>query len=105
MCASTPSNMNISKISWPIATKFYLNNHWGGGKGAISFEPDQIRTLVSMATDSSNRVKMGKTLSPLFSIVFYLILFKLAGNENMLQILKVLEFQPDLITNCRVSCP
>ena len=29
---------------------------------AIGFGPDQIRTLVSMATDSSHRVIMGKIL-------------------------------------------
>ena len=32
------------------------------GKGCISFGPDRIRTLVSMATDSSHRVIMGKML-------------------------------------------
>ena len=40
--------------------------HWGGGKAALGFGPDQIRTLVSMTTDSSHRVIMGKTVSPLF---------------------------------------
>ena len=30
------------------------------GKAALGFLTDQIRTLVSMATDSSNRVIMGK---------------------------------------------
>ena len=49
----------------------YLRNHWanrneilsepplGLGKG---FGPDRIGTLVSMATDSSHRVIMGKML-------------------------------------------
>ena len=53
-------NMNISATSRPIATKFYLKHHWGGGKAASGFWPDQIGTLVSMATDSSYRVIMGK---------------------------------------------
>ena len=44
----------------PIAIKFYLKHHWGGGKAALGFGADQIRTLVSMATDSSHRVIMGK---------------------------------------------
>ena len=57
----TISNMNISKTRGPIANKFYLKNHWGGGFGS-----DRIRTLVSMATDSSHRVIMGKTASPRF---------------------------------------
>ena len=35
----------------------------GGGKAALGFGADQIRTLVSMATDSSHRVIMGKRAS------------------------------------------
>ena len=54
--------MNISETSWPIATKFYLNHHWGGGMAALGFGPDRIGTLVSMATDSSHRVIMGNML-------------------------------------------
>ena len=59
---STLSNMNISETSWPIVIKFYQKHHWGGGLAALRFGPDRIRTLVSMATDSSHRVIMGKTL-------------------------------------------
>ena len=59
----TLSNMNISATSRPIATKFYLKHHWGGGKAASGFRPDRIGTLVSMATDSSHRVLMGKSPS------------------------------------------
>ena len=52
----------------------YLSNQWvdrnqilneaslGGGKAALSFGPDRIRILVSMATGSSHRVIMGKIL-------------------------------------------
>ena len=58
--ASTLLNINISETSGPIATKFYLKHHWGGGKAALSFRPDRIGTLVSLATDSSHRVIMGK---------------------------------------------
>ena len=53
--------MNISETSGLIVTKFYLKHHLVGGKAALSFGPDRIRTLVSMATDSSHRVIMGKT--------------------------------------------
>ena len=70
VCASvrpfTFSNMNISATSWPIGMKFYLRHHWGGGKASVGFDPDRIRTLVSMATESSNRVIMGKTASSRF---------------------------------------
>ena len=54
--------MNISKTSGPIETKFYLKHHWVGEKDALGFGPDRIRTLVSMSTDSSHRVIMGKML-------------------------------------------
>ena len=58
--AFTLSNMNISATSGPIITRFYLK-HWGGGKAALCFWPDRIGTLVSMQTDSSHKVIMGKT--------------------------------------------
>ena len=62
VCLWTFSNLNISATSGPIVTKFLLNHHWDGGKAALGFGPDRIGTLVSMATDSSNRVIMGKML-------------------------------------------
>ena len=62
----TLSNMNISETNGSIATKFYLKHHLGGGLAALGFGPDRIRTLVSMATESSHRVIMVKTVSPLF---------------------------------------
>ena len=61
-----PSNINISATSGPMASKFYLKHHWVGGKAALGFGLDWIRTLVSMATESSHRVIMEKTVSPLF---------------------------------------
>ena len=83
--SSTISNMNISATSWPIIMKFYQKHHWDGEKAALSFGPDRIQTLVSMATNSSHRVIMEKTVLPLFSAVFHPILFILAGNNNMLR--------------------
>ena len=62
----TLSNMNISATSWPIRMKFYPKHHWVGGKASVGFDPDWIRTLVSMATGSSHRVIMGKTVSSHF---------------------------------------
>ena len=58
VCVSTLLNINISDTIGPIATKFYLKHHWGGGKAAL--EQVRIGTLVSMATDSSHSVIMGK---------------------------------------------
>ena len=66
VCVFTLSNMNISETNGSIATKFYLKHHLGGGLAALGFGPDRIRTLVSMATESSHRVIMVKTVSPLF---------------------------------------
>ena len=42
MRALTLSNINFSATSRPIVTRFYLKHHWGGGKAALCFEPDQI---------------------------------------------------------------
>ena len=91
MRPSTLSNMNISETSRPITTKFYLKHHWGGGKAALGFDADQIRTLVSMATDSST--------------AFDRILFILAGNDDIHKSLHEFEIRPDPTTDNRVSCP
>ena len=67
----TLSNINISETSWPIIIKFHQKHHWGGGLTALGFRLDWIRTLVSMAIDSSHWVIMGKiltTLAPSFLI-------------------------------------
>ena len=53
---------NISATSGSIVTKFKLNHNLGGGKAALGFGLDRIGTLVSMETDSSHRVIMGKML-------------------------------------------
>ena len=62
VCPCTISNINISETSWPIIIKFHQEHHWGGGVTILGFRLDRIRTLVSMATDSSHRVIMGKIL-------------------------------------------
>ena len=97
--------MNISATSGPIATKFYLKHHWVGGKAALGFGPDRIRTLVSMATESSHRVIMEKTVSPLFLGCFSSDPFILAGNDDMHESSDEFEFRPDWTRDCGVSCP
>ena len=62
--------MNISETNGSIATKFYLKHYFGGGLAALGFGPDRIRTVVSMATESSHRVLMEKAVSPLFLSCF-----------------------------------
>ena len=49
-----------------------------GGKVASGFGADWIKTLVSMATDSSNRTIMGKTVCSCFLGCFDPIMFILA---------------------------
>ena len=44
---------------------YILEHHWGGGSSVSGFGSDEIRTLVSMAADSSHRLIMGKILRPL----------------------------------------
>ena len=96
----TLSNMNISATSRPIGMKFYLKHHWVGGKASVGFDPDRIRTLVSMATDSSHRIIMGKTTN-----AFDQILFILAGNDDMHESLDEFEIWPDSTMDYGVSCP
>ena len=103
--ALTLSNMNISATSWPIGMKFYLKHHWGGGKASVRFDPDRIRTLVSMATDSSHRVIMGEKRHHVFSNAFDRILFILAGNDDMYESLDEFEIWPDSTMDYGVSCP
>ena len=45
-----------------------MKHHWGGGLAALGFGPDWMRTLVSMATDSSHGENLVTTLAPSFLI-------------------------------------
>ena len=60
--------MNISGTNWSSLIKLYQKHNWGRLKAALCFEADQFRNLVSMATDSSHSVIMGKTVLPLFLV-------------------------------------
>ena len=72
VCLSTFSNMNISTTREAITMKFYQKHYWGGGKAALGFKLDRTRTLVSMATESSHRVIMGKNGVAIFSRLFFI---------------------------------
>ena len=97
--------MNIIATRELIATKFYLKHHWGWEKAALGFGPDQIRTLLSMATDSSHRIIMGKLCGHSSAFIFDRIFFILAGNKGNHNSCDEFEFQPDPIPDCGVSCP
>ena len=62
----------------------------------------QIQPVVTMVTD---RVMMGKTVSPLFSAVFRPFLLILACNDDMHESSEEFEFRPRWTTDCEVSCP
>ena len=62
VCASTLSNKNISETSRPIVIKFQLEHHLGGRLSVLSFGPDRIRNLYSMATESSHMAIIGEIL-------------------------------------------
>ena len=81
----TLSDINISETSLPIIIKFHLKHHWGRGLAAFGFGPDWIRTLVSMATDISHRVIMGKSCEHPSSSIFHWIFFILAGNNDSMK--------------------
>ena len=97
--------MNISEASRPIAVKFYLKHHWGGGKAAWGFGADQFRTLVSMATDSSHSYN-GKNGVFTFSRMFMMGSFLyLQVADDMYESLDEFEIWPDSTTDYGVSCP
>ena len=75
------------------------------GEGSWDFAADQFRTLVSMATDSSHKVIMGKTASSRFLKCFDWILFILAGKNDMHESSDEFEIWPDSTTDYGVSCP
>ena len=79
--------MNIPETSWPIIIKSHQEHYWGGGLTPLGFGPDQIRTLVSMATDSSRRVIMAKPCDHSKSFIFDWFFFILAGNQDNHKIL------------------
>ena len=59
--------VNIFKLEyfrnqWANRNEILSEPSLGGGKAVLCFGPDRIRTLVSMATDSSHRDIMAKML-------------------------------------------
>ena len=70
MCVSVCLCVNIFnheylRNQWADCNQFLSEASLGRGKAAICLWPDQIGTLVSMATDSSHRVILGKNLKNL----------------------------------------
>ena len=61
------SKKNISEASRPSLIKFNVNHNWVGGLMVLGFGADCIKIVVSMATDRSHRLTMGKTKKIFFS--------------------------------------
>ena len=87
-----------------MATKFHLKHHWVGGKAALDFGLDRIKSLVSMATDISHRIIMKKMLLTLFCLHFDQIFLILVGNKHIDNISHEFEFRQDRTKDCGVSC-
>ena len=102
---STLSNINISATRRPIAIKFYLKHHWGWEMAAIGFRLLRIRTLVSMATDCSRRVLMGKCCKHSSAFIFDRIFLILASNKDIYNISNDFELRQDRTKDFGVSCP
>ena len=66
VCALTISNMKIFKTRGRSQPNLIRSTLGVGGKPVLCFEPNRIRTPISMAADTctSNRVIMGKMVSP-----------------------------------------
>ena len=60
---------------------------------------------MSMATDSSHRVIMGKMLSHSSAFIFDRIFFILAGDDDIYNISEEFEIRSDRTKDCGVSCP
>ena len=63
--------LDLSGTNRPILIKFYQKHHLDEENPALGFGPNQIRALVSMASDNSHRVIMGKTVCCHFSRVIF----------------------------------
>ena len=68
----------------------------------MSLKFGQIQPLVSMVTD---RVMMGKTVSPRFLGCFSSDPFHIAGNDDMHESSDEFQFRLDWTIHCGVSCP
>ena len=82
MCVNTFKHKYIRIQRVDGNSIFYLKHHWGRGKTTLGFGQDRIGTLVSMATDSSHRIIMGKSCLHSSAFNFDRIFFVLAGNED-----------------------
>ena len=77
---------------------------FGWGRSALGFGANRIRALVSMATDTSHRVVMGKPVSSGFLKYFYQSFFILEGNHDMHRGLNEFNIWSVRVMDYRVGC-
>ena len=95
---------HISETSRPVTIKLNQKHHYGGGLPTFGYNAGRIRTRVSMATDSSHRVIMGKYVNTLAPYIFDWIFFIPIGNDSNHNISDEFEFRPDPIRDVGVNC-
>ena len=78
---------------------------FGRGRAALGFGADRIKTLVSIVTDTSHRVVMGKMVSSGFLNYFDQSLFILVGNDDIHKRLNVFKIRSDRAMDYGVICP
>ena len=105
VCLFTLLNMNISVTRLPITIKFYLKHRLVGEGLHLVFCAYRIRTLVSMAIDTSRTFVMWKIVSSGFFKYFYKSFFILKGNDDMHKGLNEFKIRSDRAMDYRVSCP
>ena len=76
----TLSNMNIFTTRRLIPIKFCLKHNLGEGKSVFGFGPDQMGTLVSMATDSSHQT-WGKLIVNANALIMHSFFPVIQGND------------------------
>ena len=64
---------------WADHNELFQKHHWDGGKAALCLGPDWIKTLVSMAIDSSHRVIMECLKNPNRLIMGKMVLPRFLG--------------------------
>ena len=112
--------LELLALEWWKFYTFELEYLWGGlanldqilcvaslwvGKGCIMFWGWLNQNSGVHGNRKPHWLIMGKMVSPLFSVAFDLILFILAGNEDMHKISDKFEFRPDQTTDYGFSCP
>ena len=55
-----------------LSQRLVAEHHWVRGKAALGYGPDRIRTLVSMATESSHKGYNGENCVSTFSRLFFI---------------------------------